>query len=172
MQFAYQFPERCERLVLVVAAAASAREVHLAAARRDAAGRRVRAAAARVGPACSAPAPRSARVLGALGLRAERRLDGIARGFASLADADARRAFLHTARSVIDPGGQRVDATDRLYLAARVPSLIVWGERDPIIPVEHGRTRARGDARTAGSRSSKTPATSRTSTIRTASRSW
>jgi pimeloyl-ACP methyl ester carboxylesterase len=40
---------------------------------------------------------------------------------------------------VIDPIGQRVSAHDRLYLAQEVPSLIVWGERDPVIPAEHGR---------------------------------
>jgi pimeloyl-ACP methyl ester carboxylesterase len=39
---------------------------------------------------------------------------------------------------VISPPGQRVTANDRLYLAAETPTLIVWGERDPIIPVEHG----------------------------------
>jgi pimeloyl-ACP methyl ester carboxylesterase len=36
--------------------------------------------------------------------------------------------------------GQRVDASDRLYLAQAIPFLIVWGERDPIIPVEHAYT--------------------------------
>ena len=35
--------------------------------------------------------------------------------------------------------GQRVAALDRLYLAETLPLLIVWGENDPIIPVEHGR---------------------------------
>jgi pimeloyl-ACP methyl ester carboxylesterase len=40
-------------------------------------------------------------------------------------------------RAVIDPAGQAVDATDRLYLAAHVPTLIVWGARDAIIPVHH-----------------------------------
>jgi pimeloyl-ACP methyl ester carboxylesterase len=39
---------------------------------------------------------------------------------------------------VIEPGGQRVSAVDRLYLAEEVPTLIVWGERDPLIPVKHG----------------------------------
>ena len=38
---------------------------------------------------------------------------------------------------VIDPGGQSVSANDRLYLASVVPTLILWGERDNIIPVEH-----------------------------------
>lgn len=54
-------------------------------------------------------------------------------------NAHARRAFLHTLRGVIDPLGQRVSARDRLYLASEMPSLIIWGERDPVIPIEHGR---------------------------------
>ena len=62
----------------------------------------------------------------------------LARGFASLDNAGSRQAFLHTVRSVIEPGGQRVSAQDRLTLAALLPTLIVWGERDSIIPVEHG----------------------------------
>ena len=45
---------------------------------------------------------------------------------------------MHTARSVIDIAGQRVNATDKLYLAEAVPTLIVWGERDSIIPARHG----------------------------------
>jgi pimeloyl-ACP methyl ester carboxylesterase len=32
-----------------------------------------------------------------------------------------------------------VSATDRLYLAADVPTLLIWGEKDPIIPAKHGR---------------------------------
>jgi pimeloyl-ACP methyl ester carboxylesterase len=73
-----------------------------------------------------------------LGLRAGSDLTSMAQGFASLQDIEARRAFVHTARSVIDIGGQRVNATDKLYLAEAVPTLIVWGERDPIIPARHG----------------------------------
>ena len=38
---------------------------------------------------------------------------------------------------MIDPSGQRVDASNRLYLAAGIPTLIVWGARDTMIPVEH-----------------------------------
>ncbi len=61
----------------------------------------------------------------------------MARGYASLADAEARRAFLHTVRAVIDYTGQRVSAVDRLYLSAMLPSMIVWGRRDPLIPADH-----------------------------------
>jgi pimeloyl-ACP methyl ester carboxylesterase len=65
-------------------------------------------------------------------------LDVLGRGFASLDNAGSRQAFLHTVRAVIEPGGQRVSALNRLALAELLPTLIVWGERDSIIPVEHG----------------------------------
>jgi len=39
---------------------------------------------------------------------------------------------------VINANGQRIDASDRLYLTAGIPVLIIWGARDPIIPVRHG----------------------------------
>jgi pimeloyl-ACP methyl ester carboxylesterase len=60
------------------------------------------------------------------------------RAYSSLAGAPNRKAFVRTMRGVIEPGGQTVDASDRLYLAARVPTLIVWGDQDGIIPVQHG----------------------------------
>jgi pimeloyl-ACP methyl ester carboxylesterase len=60
------------------------------------------------------------------------------RAYSSLAGASNRGAFVRTMRGVIEPGGQTVSATDRLYLAARVPTLLVWGGRDGIIPVAHG----------------------------------
>jgi alpha-beta hydrolase superfamily lysophospholipase len=40
---------------------------------------------------------------------------------------------------VIDPTGQRINASDRLYLTSKMPSLIVWGGRDRIIPAKHGQ---------------------------------
>ncbi len=57
--------------------------------------------------------------------------------YASLAEAENRKAFARTIRSVIDPGGQTVSAMDRLYLATPMPTLIIWGDRDDIIPVSH-----------------------------------
>jgi pimeloyl-ACP methyl ester carboxylesterase len=47
---------------------------------------------------------------------------------------------LATLRSVVGTGGQRIAAGDRLYLAEALPILIVWGSRDPIIPVSHGKS--------------------------------
>jgi pimeloyl-ACP methyl ester carboxylesterase len=137
MQFAYQFPERVERLVLI-GSGGLGREVHpiLRAATLPGSelvlalvgGAWLRATGGAVGG-----------VLARFGLRTGEDLAGVATGIGSLADAGARGAFVHTARAAIDAGGQRVSATDRLYLAAELPTLIVWGERDPIIPVAHGR---------------------------------
>ena len=59
------------------------------------------------------------------------------RSFASLTDPANRAAFVRTMRAVIEPGGQAVSAMDRLYLAQSMPTLIVWGDRDKIIPVSH-----------------------------------
>ena len=78
------------------------------------------------------------RFLGRRNIRSER-LGELWRAYSSLAGAENRRAFVKTMRGVIEPGGQTVDARDRLYLAARVPILIVWGDRDGVIPVSHGR---------------------------------
>lgn len=76
------------------------------------------------------------RLLSRRGLRSER-LGEFWRSYASLAGAPNRHAFVRTMRGVIEPGGQTVDATDRLYLAARVPTLLIWGENDQVIPVAH-----------------------------------
>ena len=136
MQFAYQFPERCERLVLV-SSGGLGREVHL-----------LLRAAALPGADYVLPALTSAGLLGVgrgvggllrrLRLAPGEDLQVLAQGFASLDNAGSRQAFLHTVRAVIEPSGQRVSAQDRLSLAGLLPSLIVWGERDSIIPVEHG----------------------------------
>ena len=136
MQFAYQFPERCERLVLV-SSGGLGREVHL-----------VLRAAALPGADYVLPVITSSQVLrlgrGLGGVLRRVRLSPsgdlelLAEGFASLDNTGSRQAFLHTVRAVIDASGQRVSAQDRLALAARIPSLIVWGERDSIIPVAHG----------------------------------
>src|SRR5215208_8469745 len=136
MQFAYQFPERCQRLVLV-SSGGLGREVHL-----------LLRAAALPGADYVLPALTSNRLLGVgrgvggllkrLRLSPGADLEVLAQGFASLDNAGSRQAFLHTVRAVIEPSGQRVSARDRLSLTALMPTLIVWGERDSIIPVEHG----------------------------------
>jgi pimeloyl-ACP methyl ester carboxylesterase len=136
MQLAYQFPELMDRLVLV-SSGGLGREVSLFLRAVTLPGAEL------VLPLIASQTVLNAggavaRAAGRLGLRAGEDLGQVAQGIVSLSEIGARRAFVHTARSVIDPGGQRVDARDRLYLAEAVPSLLVWGERDPIIPAVHG----------------------------------
>ncbi|HEV2075728.1 MAG TPA: alpha/beta fold hydrolase [Thermoleophilaceae bacterium] len=141
MQLAYQFPERCERMVLV-SSGGLGREVNLLLRAATLPGSELvlpLLTATRVLDAGRG----AARALGRIGLRAGTDLEEMARGHASLADAGARQAFIHTLRGIVEPRGQRVRANDRLYLAAEMPSLIVWGERDRIIPVAHGRAAQR-----------------------------
>jgi pimeloyl-ACP methyl ester carboxylesterase len=136
MQFAYQFPERVERLVLI-ASGGLGREVHPILRAATLPGSEL-VLALLGGAWLRATGGALAATLGRLGLRSGEDLAGVTSGIGSLTDAGAREAFVHTARAAIDAGGQRVSATDRLYLAAQLPTLIVWGERDPIIPVAHG----------------------------------
>ncbi|HEX5615917.1 MAG TPA: alpha/beta fold hydrolase [Acidimicrobiia bacterium] len=78
----------------------------------------------------------AARLLHRLGLRAPQAAENW-RAYSSLTGAENRHAFVRTVRTVIEPRGQAVSARDRLYLAAATPTLIVWGDADPIIPVAH-----------------------------------
>jgi pimeloyl-ACP methyl ester carboxylesterase len=137
MQFFYQFPARTERLVLV-SSGGLGRDVSPL----------LRTAAL---PGASAALwlvahPRLVNWLQQAGARLRRRgwrkgvyVEAVARALRPLGQAGAREAFLQTLRSVIDVKGQRVSARDRLYLLRNMPSLIVWGERDNTIPLEHGR---------------------------------
>jgi pimeloyl-ACP methyl ester carboxylesterase len=80
--------------------------------------------------------------LGSLGLKAPPGAREMWQSYLDLADPGARRSFLATLRGVVGPSGQRVSARDRLYLASQVPTLIVWGEGDRVIPASHGREAA------------------------------
>ena len=136
MQFAYQFPERCRRLVLVSsgglgpevtallkAATLPGSQLFLRAATSD----RVENIGRSFG-----------QKLRGWGFRATPGMASVGSHFIALKDNEARRAFVTTARSVMDWRGQRIDARDRLYLASEIPTLIVWGRRDRFIPVKHG----------------------------------
>lgn len=53
-------------------------------------------------------------------------------------DPDTRDAFLSTLRSVVDISGQRVTALGKLKALNGMPVLMIWGARDPVIPLKHG----------------------------------
>lgn len=135
MQFAYQFPDRCERLVLV-ASGGLGPEVTL-----------LLRAATLPGAEWVLPVIAHRRVQDVfmamgkywswLPVRPSPALREVGRAYSSLADAGARGAFVHTLRSVMDLQGQRISAMNRIHLAAYLPTLLVWGARDPFIPVSH-----------------------------------
>jgi pimeloyl-ACP methyl ester carboxylesterase len=136
MQLAYQYPQQVDRLVLV-APGGFGNEVSplLRAASVPGSGPVLALAAWR--PFVQAGTLLT-QFLGRIGLHGSTDLSEIARGYALLADPGARAAFLHTLRSVVDHEGQRVSALARLDATRAVPSLIVWGAEDRIVPPRHG----------------------------------
>jgi pimeloyl-ACP methyl ester carboxylesterase len=134
MQFAYQFPDRCDRLILVDAGGLG-RDVNWVLRLVTLPG------AEYVLPAVFPSFIRGwgdtvARFARRVGITSVPALE-VWRSYRSLTEREQRRAFVRTMRAVIDPGGQTVSAMDRLYLAEHIPTLIVWGELDRIIPVSH-----------------------------------
>jgi pimeloyl-ACP methyl ester carboxylesterase len=137
MQFFYQFPSRVERLALV-SSGGLGHEVSP-----------VLRTAALPGVSAALSLAAHPRLLGAVydagsrlrarGVRQGIYVQAVARALRPLERPQAREAFLQTLRSVIDVRGQRVSATDRLYLLESMPTMIVWGERDNTIPLAHGR---------------------------------
>ncbi|HSJ18986.1 MAG TPA: alpha/beta fold hydrolase [Nocardioidaceae bacterium] len=135
MDFYYLFPERVDRLVLV-ASGGLGREVN-----------RVLRSATLPGAEWVLPviasgwvrarAETAGRVMTKVGWKPGADITAIWQGFTSLGDGESRRAFLATTRSVIDPGGQTVSAHDYLPDVLPIPTLIVWGSRDRMIPAWH-----------------------------------
>jgi pimeloyl-ACP methyl ester carboxylesterase len=134
-QLAYQHPERCDRLVLV-ASGGVGREVTPV----------LRLATAPLAelalPPLGWPLPRLGGlvlldVLRRLGTDLGRDADELRRVFDGLPDGASRAAFTRTLRSVVDWKGQVVTMLDRCYLAEAMPTLLVWGAHDGVIPVDH-----------------------------------
>ena len=137
MQFAYQYPERCERLVLV-ATGGICREVNPL----------LRLAAA---PNADLLFPllrlRGTRFLGErliallrlLGTDVGRDAADFRRLFDSLDDVTAQRAFQRTLRAVVDWRGQVITMLDRCYLTRGMPTLLMWGTHDAVVPYAHAR---------------------------------
>jgi pimeloyl-ACP methyl ester carboxylesterase len=138
MQFAYQYPERCERLVLVDAGGLGS-EVNWLLRLLTLPG-----SEAGLLLACASPVRSAIEAIGRALLRDRLKhapvIAELWRSYSSLGDVEARRAFLRTLRAVIDPRGQSVSAVDKLYLAGQMPTLIIWGADDRILPVQHAHT--------------------------------
>jgi pimeloyl-ACP methyl ester carboxylesterase len=139
MQFAYQFPERCERLVLVSSGGAG-REVHPLLRLASVPGAELVMPFATAAPVRALARALSGvvRTVGVLGATsATQDLEFMLASYDRLARATSRRAFLRTLRSVVDLSGQVVTGLDRCYLASGVPVLLIWGARDGVTPFAH-----------------------------------
>jgi pimeloyl-ACP methyl ester carboxylesterase len=138
MQFAYQYPERCERMVLV-SSGGLGQDVTFVLRSLGLPG------ADLVAPLVLSNTTRDlmlsiARWLGRRGVKASPGQKALWRSYAGLTEPATRAAFIATVRAVIDQRGQRVSALERLYLARSLPTMLLWGENDRIIPVSHAIT--------------------------------
>jgi len=137
MQFAYQYPERCERLVLVATGGVT-RDVNPALRLVSATGGDLFLPLLRY-----SITRKAGRVLFRLLERLDTDLgvdaEDLFRVFEALPDATARQAFVRTLRAVVDGRGQVVTFLDRCYLTQGMPTLLVWGDRDAVIPVHHAQ---------------------------------
>jgi len=140
MQFAYQFPERTERLVLVASGGLGPEVSPL-----------IRAVTTPgFHPMMGMLTLPGVRHSGRAGLRAlsripstwTRDLDEVAAIYDSFRDPAARHAIRHVVKAVVDWRGQVVSMADRAYLTQEMPMAVVWGEHDRVIPVSHAERAA------------------------------
>jgi pimeloyl-ACP methyl ester carboxylesterase len=149
MQFAYQYPQLVERLVLVSAGGV---EQDVSFALRLAARPMGSEALAMVRLPGALPVMRLfGRAVQALLGSTKFGRDAVdtVRLLEGFKDPSALAAFARTLRSVVDGRGQYVTMLDRSYLVQSIPLQIIWGEDDVVIPVSHART---AHAAMAGSR--------------------
>jgi pimeloyl-ACP methyl ester carboxylesterase len=137
MQFAYQFPQFVERVVLV-SSGGLGREVtpflRLATLPGSA-----RALAAIQLPGLRQGVSRTARLVARvpdLGSVRNSILD-VLEIYESLQTPAARRAFQATLRTMMYSRGQTLSMLDRAYVTSMIPTMLLWGRRDLILPVNH-----------------------------------
>jgi len=134
LQTAYQFPERVDRLILISSGGLGP-EVSYALRAATLPG-----AEAMLSALCAVPTTVLKRVLAiapaaAPGVDVQAMCDVLG----TLRAKKQRRAFIRTARSVIDWRGQAVSATGHARLINGVPLFMAWGSADTTIPPDHHR---------------------------------
>jgi pimeloyl-ACP methyl ester carboxylesterase len=135
MQFAYQFPERTERLLMIAPGGLGKEVTPLL--------RMLTLPFAATGMAAATLPPLRPIVRGGLaalsrtGLPHTRDLAEVAKVYSLMCDPGGREAVRRVAHTVIDWRGQIVRMTDRAYLTALLPVCVIWGVDDEVVPVRH-----------------------------------
>jgi pimeloyl-ACP methyl ester carboxylesterase len=135
MQFAYQFPERTERLALVSTGGVG-RGVNPVLRAVSIPGADLALAALRL-PTARLQTTLAVRALRLFDTGLGRDAPDLLRIVDALPDAHARSAFIRTLRAVVDWRGQVVTMLDRCYLTRGMPTRLVWGTSDRVVPVGH-----------------------------------
>jgi pimeloyl-ACP methyl ester carboxylesterase len=135
MQFAYQFPERTERLVLVDPGGLG-REVTVLIRALGLPGYQL-ALGVLTAPVVRRLNAGLLRLLAKSGVRELRDLGEVADIVESLKDPHARYAVHKLVTGVIDWHGQNISMQDRAYLTEAMPLCVLWGADDRVLPVEH-----------------------------------
>jgi hypothetical protein len=138
LQFAYQFPERSERLVLISSGGLGPQLTPMLRAATLPGAQTVVAGLALV------PQTFTRRALSVVSSVAPALLAGpdagpVAEGLRRLTHAGQRRTFIRTARTVINWRGQTISATQHLKQLAGLPVMLAWGSDDRTIPPHHHR---------------------------------
>ena len=138
MQFAYQFPERTERMILV-APGGLGPDVTPAIRAITSPGFEPLMRLLTL-PGIRHVGVAGLRARAGTGLHATRDLDEVADIYESFRDRSTLAAIRHVTRAVVDFKGQIVTMTDRAYLTEAVPMCVIWGEDDAVIPASHAQT--------------------------------
>ncbi|MBJ8345042.1 alpha/beta fold hydrolase [Antrihabitans sp. YC2-6] len=140
MQFAYQYPQKVDRLVLVSTSGVT-KDIHallrvtsvplVSQSLRLLGLPGAKLATGMVGSAL-ARLRRTALLPDALGDTSD-----LLRMLGGTTDPTAFLAFLKTLRAVVDWRGQAITLLDRCYLNEHIPVQIIWGAKDSVFPVSH-----------------------------------
>ncbi|MFN3339154.1 MAG: alpha/beta fold hydrolase [Dietzia sp.] len=135
LQFVYQYPDFCERIVLI-GSGGLGKEVNWILRMLAVPGAELLLTVG-AAPFLVNAGNSVGRFFSGLGIRADAITESWM-SYDSLSRPGHRRTFFKTLRAVVDNKGQAVSAANRLYLAGQLPFQLIWGDRDPIIPVSHG----------------------------------
>lgn len=135
MQFAYQFPERTERLILVSAGGVG-REVNPVLRLVSLPGAQLMLSTLRL-PGMRLQVELAVGLMRLLDTDLGQDARELLTLVDALPDATSRNAFIRTLRAVVDWRGQVVTMLDRCYLTEGMPTMLLWGDRDSVVPVRH-----------------------------------